>query len=57
MWVNDYYRGIALALADDTLWDEFIRQGWYEGMSLPSLPGMTNQLQGENVVQAPIDLA
>lgn len=38
LWIRDYYRGTELALAQDTQWDEFIHDGWYEGVLPPPLP-------------------
>lgn len=37
-WLRDYYRGSELAWAQDTQWDEFLHNGWYEGQLPPPLP-------------------
>ena len=38
LWIRDYYRGTELAFALDTHWDEFIHDGWYQGVQPPPLP-------------------
>jgi hypothetical protein len=48
LWIRDYYRGTELALAQDTQWDEFIHDGWYEGVLPPPLSATTNLHQAAN---------
>lgn len=54
LWIRDYYNGTELALAEDTYWDEFIRDGWYEGAPPPPLPGIAS-LQSPVAGPQPID--
>lgn len=56
LWIRDYYRGTELALAQDTQWDEFIHDGWYEGDLPPPLPIGTLRLVA-NALPTPIDPA
>ena len=57
LWIRDYYRGTELALAQDTQWDEFIHDGWYEGVLPPPLSATTNLDQVANGGPEPIDPA
>jgi hypothetical protein len=56
-WIRDYYRGTELALAQDTQWDGFIHDGWYEGVLPPPLSATTNLDQAANGGPEPIDPA
>jgi len=56
-WLRDYYRPTELALAADTLWDEFIHDGWYAGQAPPALPPMTMAGLGAAIAPEPIDPA
>lgn len=57
LWIRDYYRGTELALAQDTMWDEFIHDGWYEGVLPPPLPIPNAGNRGVNGEPIPIDPA
>jgi hypothetical protein len=57
LWIRDYYRGTELALAQDTGWDEFIHDGWYEGQPPPPLPGTLRLYRATNAAPEPIDPA
>lgn len=53
-WIRDFYRGTELAWAQDTQWDEFLHNGWYQGQLPPPLP---TAVQASQAALGPIDPA